>query len=113
MRFSRTASPRVQKVWNQRQSGARPILSAPDGTSSLQRTGQEIAHPDDIDAGIDLAEALLRGEPPGFTQEKRCLRWDGSPVREDPSVSRGNPRPTSGAGNFTHNLAQLWPSPLP
>src|ERR1700687_5877253 len=28
----------------------------------LQRTGQEITHPDDLDAGVDLTEALLRGE---------------------------------------------------
>jgi len=53
----------------------------------LQRTGQEITHPDDLDAGVDLAEALLRGESPGFTLEKRYVRRDGSPVWVELSVS--------------------------
>src|SRR5438105_2559025 len=53
----------------------------------LQRTGQEITHPDDKGAGVDLAEALLRGESPGFTLEKRYVRRDGSPVWVDLSVS--------------------------
>src|SRR5438477_1338769 len=53
----------------------------------LQRTGQEITHPEDLDAGVELAEALLRGESPGFTLEKRYIRRDGSPVWVDLSVS--------------------------
>src|SRR3954468_15197642 len=53
----------------------------------LQRTGQEITHPGDLDAGVDLEEALLRGESPGFTQEKRYVRRDGSPVWVELSVS--------------------------
>src|SRR5438132_1368297 len=53
----------------------------------LQRTGQEITHPEDLDAGVDLAEALLRGESPGFTLEKRYVRRDGSPVWVELSVS--------------------------
>src|SRR5262249_17810374 len=53
----------------------------------LQRTGQEIPHPDDLDAGTELATALLRGESSGFTLEKRYLRRDGSPVWVDLSVS--------------------------
>src|SRR6266478_3626095 len=53
----------------------------------LQRTGQEITHPDDKGAGVDLAEALLRGESPGFTLEKRYVRRDGSPVWVELSVS--------------------------
>src|SRR5438477_4554942 len=53
----------------------------------LQRTGQEITHPEDLDAGVELAEALLRGESPGFTLEKRYVRRDGSPVWVDLSVS--------------------------
>jgi two-component system, sensor histidine kinase and response regulator len=53
----------------------------------LQRTGQEITHPDDLDAGVDLEEALLRGELPGFTLEKRYVRRDGSPVWVELSVS--------------------------
>jgi two-component system, sensor histidine kinase and response regulator len=53
----------------------------------LQRTGPGITHPDDLAAGVDLAEALLRGEVPGFTLEKRYVRRDGSPVWVDLSVS--------------------------
>jgi two-component system, sensor histidine kinase and response regulator len=53
----------------------------------LQKTGQEITHPDDLDASVDLAEALLRGESPGFTLEKRYVRRDGSPVWVELSVS--------------------------
>jgi two-component system sensor histidine kinase/response regulator len=53
----------------------------------LQRTGPGITHPDDLAAGVDLAEALLRGELPGFTLEKRYVRRDGSPVWVDLSVS--------------------------
>ena len=53
----------------------------------LQRTGQEITHPDDLDAGVDLAEALLQGESPGFTLEKRYVRRDDSPVWVELSVS--------------------------
>src|SRR5262245_20755754 len=53
----------------------------------LQRTGQEITHPDDLDADVDLAEALLRGESPGFTLEKRYVRRDGSSVWVELSVS--------------------------
>src|SRR5205814_5482910 len=53
----------------------------------LQLTGPGITHPDDLADGVDLAEALLRGESPGFTLEKRYLRRDGSPVWVDLSVS--------------------------
>jgi two-component system, sensor histidine kinase and response regulator len=53
----------------------------------LQLTGPGITHPDDLDDGVDLAEALVRGEIPGFTLEKRYLRRDGSPVWVDLSVS--------------------------
>src|ERR1700722_3709657 len=53
----------------------------------LQLTGPGITHPDDLAAGGDLAEALVRGELPGFTLEKRYLRRDGSPVWVDLSVS--------------------------
>src|SRR3954452_22993300 len=53
----------------------------------LQLTGPGITHPDDLAAGVDQAEALLRGELPGFTLEKRYVRRDGSPVWVDLSVS--------------------------
>src|SRR4051794_5174642 len=53
----------------------------------LQKTMQDITHPDDLDAGADLAGALLRGESPGFSLEKRYVRRDGSPVWVELSVS--------------------------
>jgi two-component system sensor histidine kinase/response regulator len=53
----------------------------------LQKTGPGITYPDDLDDGVDLAEALVRGELPGFTLEKRYVRRDGSPVWVDLSVS--------------------------
>src|SRR5947209_13391520 len=37
----------------------------------LQTTGPGITHLDDLAAGVDLTEALLRGESHGFTLEKR------------------------------------------
>ena len=53
----------------------------------LQRTCQDITHPDDLAAGVDALTALLRGESPGFALEKRYLRKDGSLVWVDLSVS--------------------------
>jgi PAS domain S-box-containing protein len=53
----------------------------------LQRTGQDITHPDDLAAGAELSAALLRGESPGFTLEKRYVRQDGSVVWVELSVS--------------------------
>ncbi len=53
----------------------------------LQLTGPGITHPDDLADGVDLAEALVRGESPGFTLEKRYLRKDGTPVWVELSVS--------------------------
>jgi len=78
----------------------------------LQRTGQEITHPDDLDAGVDLAEALLRGESPGFTLEKRYVRRDGSPVWVELSVSlqrdgAGKPDGVKGGGGGERRNLQL------
>src|SRR5262249_32783586 len=53
----------------------------------LQRTGQEITHLDDLEAGVNLEEGLLQGESTGVTLEKRYIRKDGSPVWVDLSVS--------------------------
>src|SRR5262245_32333270 len=44
----------------------------------LQRTYQEITHPDDLAASIDTTAALFRGEFPNFGLEKRYVRKDGS-----------------------------------
>src|SRR3954471_9640176 len=46
----------------------------------LQKTGQDITHPDDRAASLEQFLPLLRGEQPGYSLEKRCVRKDGSPV---------------------------------
>jgi PAS domain S-box-containing protein len=46
----------------------------------LQRTYQEITHPDDLPASIDATGALFRGESTTFGLEKRFVRKDGSLV---------------------------------
>jgi PAS domain S-box-containing protein len=46
----------------------------------LQRTWEDITHPDDRAASIDATAALFRGEFPNFGLEKRFVRKDGSPV---------------------------------
>jgi PAS domain S-box-containing protein len=46
----------------------------------LQKTFQDITHPDDMAASLDPFTAVFRGESPGFELEKRYLRKDGSPV---------------------------------
>jgi PAS domain S-box-containing protein len=46
----------------------------------LQRTYQEITHPDDLAASVDATAALFRGESPNFGLEKRFVHKDGSPV---------------------------------
>jgi PAS domain S-box-containing protein len=53
----------------------------------LQRTGKDITHPDDLAGGTELSAALLRGESPGFTLEKRYVRQNGSVVWVELSVS--------------------------
>jgi PAS domain S-box-containing protein len=53
----------------------------------LQRTGKDITHPDDLATGAEFSAALLRGESPGFTLEKRYVRQDGSVVWVELSVS--------------------------
>jgi PAS domain S-box-containing protein len=44
----------------------------------LQKTFQDITHPDDLAASLDPFGALLRGESAAFGLEKRYLRKDGS-----------------------------------
>src|SRR5262249_289703 len=53
----------------------------------LQRTYQDITHPDDLAASIDATAALFRGESPTFGLEKRFVRKDGSLVWAQVSVS--------------------------
>jgi PAS domain S-box-containing protein len=44
----------------------------------LQRTFQDMTHPDDLATSLDAFTALMRGESPGFHLEKRYMRKDGS-----------------------------------
>src|SRR5205085_2025081 len=46
----------------------------------LQKTFQDITHPDDLAASLGSLAALMRGEAPALRHEKRYLRKDGSPV---------------------------------
>src|SRR5262249_20312548 len=46
----------------------------------IQKTVQDITHPEDVAASMPPLWAVLRGESPGFALEKRYLRKDGSVV---------------------------------
>ena len=46
----------------------------------LQKTFQDITHPDDLATSLGLLGALMRGESPALRYEKRYIRKDGSPV---------------------------------
>ena len=46
----------------------------------LQKAFHEITHPDDLPNNVALYMAMMRGESPGYTLEKRYLRKDGSPI---------------------------------
>ena len=46
----------------------------------LQKTWQDITHPDNLAAGLEQFHPLLRGEQPSYSLEKRLVRKDGSPV---------------------------------
>lgn len=41
-------------------------------------TFQQITHPDDLEADVELMNGVLRGDHPTYTMEKRYLRSDGS-----------------------------------
>jgi PAS domain S-box-containing protein len=45
--------------------------------SLLQMTFADITHPDDLQADVDLAERLFRGEIPLFTLQKRYIKKNG------------------------------------
>jgi len=46
----------------------------------LALTFQEIAHPHDLDAGLDSVRQVLAGDMDTYSQEMRCIRKDGSIV---------------------------------
>lgn len=64
----------------------------------LLRVGfQDITHPDDLDADLELVERVIRGEIPAYSMEKRYLDSSGRvvPVQLDVSLVRhadGTPR---------------------
>ena len=53
----------------------------------LQRTFQEITHPDDLAAELERYTPLMRGDLSSYSLEKRYLRQDGSLIWIDLSVS--------------------------
>ena len=53
----------------------------------LERTFQDITHPEDPEADVEQVERLLRGEIATYTMEKRYLRKDSSPVWVSSTVS--------------------------
>ena len=66
----------------------------------LQKTGQDITHPDDLAACLEQFLPLQRGEQPGYSLEKRSsarmARWSGStrPSRSG-ATRRVRPLPSS------------------
>jgi diguanylate cyclase (GGDEF)-like protein/PAS domain S-box-containing protein len=57
------------------------------GPELLEKTFQEITHPDDLDADVDQTKLLLAGEISDFKKEKRYVRPDGTVVWAALSVS--------------------------
>jgi PAS domain S-box-containing protein len=53
----------------------------------LERTYQEMTHPDDLDADLDAARRVLAGEIDAYGMHKRYLRKDGSDVWANLTVS--------------------------
>src|SRR5208337_1041306 len=56
----------------------------------LERTFQDITHPDDLEADLDFARGMLAGDLPSYCMEKRYLRKDGQYVWILLSVSRSH-----------------------
>jgi two-component system NtrC family sensor kinase len=53
----------------------------------LERTFQDITHPDDLDADLELVQKVLSGELRTYTLEKRYIRKDGTLIWIDLTVS--------------------------
>jgi PAS domain S-box-containing protein len=61
-----------------------------------ERTFQDLTHPEDLEADLDLLQQLLAGEIARYSMKKRYLRRDGTPIATHLSVSlvrngRGRP----------------------
>lgn len=62
----------------------------------LKLSSQAISHPEDVEAEQDLMEALVKGETPSFSLEKRSMRPDGDAIWTSVNASlvrdaNGNP----------------------
>ena len=53
----------------------------------LERTFQDITHPDDLQVDLDLFHALVRGEISTYAREKRYIRSDGAVVWVNLTIS--------------------------
>ncbi len=53
----------------------------------LQRTFQDITHPEDLESDLEQVQAMLRGESEIYSMEKRYVRKDGSTVWVNLTVS--------------------------
>ena len=73
-------------------------------TEMLDRTFQEITHPDDLDADLDYIRQVLAGEISTYSMEKRYFRKDGSIIWVNLTVSLL--RKDSGEPNFFISVAE-------
>jgi diguanylate cyclase (GGDEF)-like protein/PAS domain S-box-containing protein len=69
----------------------------------IQRSFQEITHPDDAAADEEVIARLLAGEIPGYQFEKRYIRRGGTEIWAEVSVSVVR----DGAGALRHFIAQV------
>ncbi|MBV8310960.1 MAG: PAS domain S-box protein, partial [Planctomycetaceae bacterium] len=69
----------------------------------LVRTFRDVTHPEDLTVSLEQFHALMRGELPSFSLEKRYLRKDGSVVWGDVSLSIQN----GSAGKPAYGIAIL------
>ncbi len=69
----------------------------------LRRTFQDITHPDDLQADLDLLQQLVRGDIPSYQLEKRYFHRDGSTVLVNLAVSVVR----DAGGNARHFISQI------
>jgi diguanylate cyclase (GGDEF)-like protein/PAS domain S-box-containing protein len=66
---------------------AMPEIVGHDAEHLLTLSFQDITHPDDLEAGLDLGRQAIAGERRSYRMEKRCIRADGEEVWVMLSVS--------------------------
>src|SRR5438874_1873969 len=69
----------------------------------VQKSFQDITHPDDVAMGVSALAALLRDQSPSMEHEKRYIRKDGSPVRGELFISLQR----DAAGEPAYNIAVI------